>query len=102
MDGSGNAVVGAALAGRAPTRAEILSHGAGYPQSADENALLEKWTPFGIAMDKDRMTYLGQMVRPFVDGAVDTHALHPVSPNPDGSYTPWGIWSAWQQGGTRL
>jgi len=78
-------------------------------KAVDEAALLEELKAFGISGNEDLMTYNGQLIRTFVDGApagdsgysvqyvytndqgtVDVHTLRAVLHNPDGSYDVMG------------
>lgn len=82
---------------------------AAAPKAVDKAALLEELKAFGIGGNENLMTYNGQLVRTFVDGApvgedgysvqyvytnpdgaVDVHTLRAVIHNPDGSYDTMG------------
>lgn len=82
---------------------------AAAPKAVDKAALLEELKAFGIGGNENLMTYNGQLVRTFVDGApvgedgysvqyvytnpdgaVDLHTLRAVIRNPDGSYDTMG------------
>lgn len=77
--------------------------------TVDEAALLEELKAFGIGVNVNQMTYNGQSIRCFVDGAsvgssgysiryaytnpsgvVDVHTLRGSLRHPDGSYDPMG------------
>lgn len=79
------------------------------PKSVDKAALLEELKAFGIGGNANLMTYNGELIRTFVDGAsvgddgysvqyvytndqgtVDVHTLRAVIHHPDGSYDTMG------------
>ncbi len=79
------------------------------PTELDTEALLKELKDFGIGGDENHMTYNGQLIRTFVDGApvgkhgystryvytnntgdIDVHTLRSVIHNPDGSYDTMG------------
>ncbi|MDE7262773.1 MAG: peptidoglycan DD-metalloendopeptidase family protein [Oscillospiraceae bacterium] len=79
------------------------------PKSVDGAALLDELKAFGIGGNANLMTYNGELIRTFVDGApvggngysiqyvytnpdgaVDVHTLRSVIHNPDGSYDTMG------------
>ena len=79
------------------------------PKEVDKAALLEELKAFGIGGNANLMTYNGQLIRHFVDGAsvgndgysvqyvyanpdgvVDVHTLRSVIHHPDGSYDTMG------------
>jgi len=115
LDKNGKEITGVALGSDTPLD---LVTGAAFdkndivqavPNAVDKAALLEELKAFGISGNEDRMTYNGQLVRTFVDGAsigdngcsmqyvytndqgtVDVHTLRSVIHNPDGSYDVMG------------
>ncbi|MDE7219888.1 MAG: peptidoglycan DD-metalloendopeptidase family protein [Oscillospiraceae bacterium] len=115
IDRNGNEVEDAMLGSDAPLEMVIASTFdesnmvSVAPKTLDEAALLEELKAFGIGGNANLMTYNGQLIRTFVDGApvgdsgysvqyvytnpdgvVDVHTLRSVIYNPDGSYDTMG------------
>ena len=96
---------GVVIAATVETGGSVLT----APKAVDKAALLEELKAFGIGGNANLMTYNGELVRTFVDGApvgddgysiqyvytnpdgvVDVHTLRAVLHNPDGSYDVMG------------
>lgn len=112
VDKNGGVVEDVALGSGTLEIAEIFTideKDAVAPKAVDADALQEELKPFGIGGSAALMTYNGQLIRYFVDGApvgdsgysiqyvysnpdglVDVHTLRSVVRNPDGSYDPMG------------
>lgn len=115
IDKNGNAVEDVALGSDGPLDMVIASTFeeddmvSTAPKAVDKAALLEELKAFGIGGNANLMTYNGELVRTFVDGApvgdngysvqyvytnsegtVDVHTLRAVIHNPDGSYDVMG------------
>lgn len=115
IDKNGNAVEDVALGSDSPLNAVVTSTFdekdmvSAAPKSVDKAALLEELKAFGIGGNENLMTYNGQLIRTFVDGAsvgddgysvqyvytnpdgvVDVHTLRSVIHHPDGSYDTMG------------
>lgn len=115
IDKNGNEVEDVALGSDGPMNMVVASTFeekdmvSAAPKTVDKTALLEELKAFGIGGDANLMTYNGQLIRNFVDGAsvgdgcysvqyvytnpdgtVDVHTLRSVIFNPDGSYDTMG------------
>ena len=115
IDKNGNEVEDVALGSDGPMNMVVASTFeekdmvSAAPKTVDKTALLEELRAFGIGGDANLMTYNGQLIRNFVDGAsvgdgcysvqyvytnpdgtVDVHTLRSVIFNPDGSYDTMG------------
>lgn len=115
IDKNGNEIEDVALGSDGPLNAVAtftFEEGEGIlmaPKELDKAALLEELKAFGIGGSANLMTYNGELVRTFVDGApvgdngysvqyvytnskgtVDVHTLRAVIHNPDGSYDVMG------------
>ena len=115
IDKNGNTVEDVALGSNTPLDMVITSvfdeteMVAVEPKAVDKAALLDELKAFGIGGNKNLMTYNGELIRHFVDGApvgpdgysvqyvytndqgaVDVHTLRAVIHNPDGSYDTMG------------
>lgn len=115
IDKDGNEIEDVALGSDGPLNAVVTSTFdekdmvSVAPKSVDKAALLEELKAFGIGGNENLMTYNGQLIRHFVDGApvgsgeysvqyvytnpdgtVDVHTLRSVIHNPDGSYDTMG------------
>ena len=112
IDKNGREVEDVALGSDGFVIASTFEEGKGTltaPKDLDEAALAEELKAFGIGGNANLMTYNGQLIRHFVDGApvgddgysvqyvytnnagtVDVHTLRSVIYNPDGSYDTMG------------
>lgn len=113
IDKNGNEVEDVALGSDGPLNAVVAStfdeKDMVAPKSVDKAALLEELKAFGIGGNANLMTYNGELIRTFVDGAsvgdgeysiqyvytnpdgtVDLHTLRAVIHHPDGSYDTMG------------
>lgn len=113
IDKNGNEIEDVALGSDGPLNAVVTStFDEGIlmaPKELDKAALLEELKAFGIGGNENLMTYNGQLIRTFVDGAsvgndgysvqyvytnpdgvVDVHTLRSVIHYPDGSYDTMG------------
>lgn len=115
IDKNGNEIEDVALGSDGPLNAVVTSTFdekdmvSAAPKSVDKAALLEELKAFGVGGNENLMTYNGQLIRTFVDGAsvgddgysvqyvytnpdgvVDVHTLRSVIHHPDGSYDTMG------------
>ena len=115
IDKNGSEIEDVALGSDGPMNAVVTSTFdekdmvSAAPKAVDKAALLEDLRAFGIGGNENLMTYNGQLIRTFVDGApvgddgysvqyvytnpdgvVDVHTLRSVIHYPDGSYDTMG------------
>lgn len=115
IDKNGNEIEDVALGSDGPLNAVVTATFdekdmvSAAPKSVDKATLLEELKAFGVGGNENLMTYNGQLIRTFVDGApvgdngysvqyvytnsegtVDLHTLRAVIHHPDGSYDTMG------------